>query len=259
MITYTRPLLCGLVAAVFALQAYAAGGGSESAWNKETNSWNVEIYPVYAWVPVLGASVTLPTFPNLPNLPDLPGGTRPSGNASSGLSGAVFTALRVEKSRWVVEFAGLYAGLSAESTSPKAKIGLDVLYGQGTLGREVLPGLTLEAGARRIALKISATLLDYPEVSRKPGVWDPVVGASYRRTMGRKWRLSLHADTGGFGVGSDNSAVATVKFDYRISKHFGTTLGYGMLHFKNTNTVASRTLTIDQTMHGPILAAGFFF
>jgi hypothetical protein len=110
-----------------------------------------------------------------------------------------------------------------------------------------------------MALRVSATLLDYPEVSRKPGFWDPLVGLSYRRTLGKKWRVRLHADGGGFGVGSDVDIAVTGQVDWRFAKHFGTTLGYGLLHFKESNAVLQRTLTIDQTMNGPIVGFGIYF
>jgi hypothetical protein len=255
-----RSILGAFVAFTFALQAHAQSGTtSDSVWVKDPSAWNVELYPVFVWAPVMGASVTLPQFPNLPNSPDVPGGVRPAGTASSSFNGAAFVGFRVEKSKWSVDANALWAGLSATRANPNTKIGLDVLYWQAMGGREVLHGLFLEGGVRHMSLNISATVRDFAEVSRKPGVTDPLIGLSYKKPLGKKWRMDLHADGGGFGVGSDVTVATTARFDWRFAKHFGTTLGYGMLRFKMSNTVAQRTLDIDQTMHGPILGFGIFF
>jgi hypothetical protein len=65
--------------------------------------------------------------------------------------------------------------------------------------------LTLEGGFRRTALKLTADIASYPEVTRKPGVWDPLVGITYRKAFARKWRFEGYLDGGGFGVGADVS------------------------------------------------------
>jgi len=256
--TASLTLLSAMFACAFAAHAYAA---DESLWKKDPKDWNVEIYPVYAWAPFMGATATLPSFPNLPTLPDLPNGdgSRPSGSANTGLSGAAFAGFRVEKSKWLVESSVLWAGLHANKDTPKVNIGLNVVFGQAMGGREVAPGLTVEGGFRRLALNMSAQLGNFPEISGKPGVWDPLVGVTYRRPLSRKWQVDLHGDGGGFGVGSDVTYAFTGRMDYRFSKHFGLALGYGLLHFKISNTVLNRSLTIDQTMHGPIFGFGIFF
>jgi hypothetical protein len=262
MATFTRSLSCAVFAFSFALQAYAGGGSSgDSVWKQGSPSdWNVEVYPVFVWAPFMGASATLPQFPNLPSLPDLPGGAPgPSAKVSSSLNGAAFFKVRIEKSKWAADMNVLWAGVSASTDSPRVKIKADVIYGQGMLGREVLPDLWLEGGARRLALNVGVTLLDFPEVSRKPGLWDPLVGISYRHPIGKKLRFDLHADGGGFGVGSDVDAAVTGKLDWRFSKHFGTSLGWGFLHLKISDTVLKRTLTLSQTLNGPILGFGIFF
>jgi hypothetical protein len=257
MSTFARSALCVVFVLAFALQAFAS---DDSYWKKDPKDWNVELYPVYVWAPFLGAKATLPEFPNLPSLPDVPGEPHPGGNISSSLNGAAFFALRVEKSKWAAQATVLWAGLSAErTTDPRFKVKTDVIYGQAMGGREVLPDLWLEGGVRRLALNVGVTLLDYPEVSRKPGVWDPLFGVSYKHPFGKKWRVDLHADGGGFGVGSDVDYAFTGSLDWRFARHFGTSLGWGLLHVKISDTVAQRTLTLSQTLNGPILGLGIFF
>ncbi len=260
MSKFARSFLCGVLTFLFAMLANAQGGpGGDSVWTEDPSAWKVEIYPIYAWAPIMGASVTLPEFPNLPSSPDVPGTPRPSGSATGSFNGAAFFAFRIEKSKFSFDGNALWAAVSAERTDPYLKIKLDAIYGQAMGGYEVLPNLFLEGGFRRMALNISAKVLNFDEVSRKPGVTDPLVGLTYHKPFGRKWRLVLHADGGGFGVGSDESIAAAARLDWRFAKHFGTSFGYGVLHFKISNTVLQRTLTLDQTLNGPVLGFGIYF
>ncbi len=38
-----------------------------------------------------------------------------------------------------------------------------------------------------MSLEVSAKLLDYSEVSRSPTFWDPLIGLTYRKHLGKKW------------------------------------------------------------------------
>jgi len=96
----------------------------------------------------------------------------------------------------------MWAGLSAKRETPLAKVSLDFVFGHVLVGRELLPGFYVEGGARRLALDINATV-ETESASRSPGFWDPLIGVTYRRQLGRKWRILLHGDGGGFGAGSD--------------------------------------------------------
>jgi hypothetical protein len=115
-----------------------------------------------------------------------------------------------------------------------------------------------------MALTINTSVGDRPEVSRKPGIWDPIVGMTWRHEFGRSWRLHAHLDGGGFGVGTDVSMAAMVRADWRFAKHFGLTMGFGGLHFQITDTLLDetrleRTLKVKQTLWGPLLGFGIYF
>ena len=84
----------------------------------------------------------------------------------------------------------LWAGLSSErSSNPFARISVDVVFGQLFVGREIVPNLFLEGGFRRMALDVSLQLATFPEVKGTPGVWDPLVGLTYRRQLTKKWKI----------------------------------------------------------------------
>jgi hypothetical protein len=152
----------------------------------------------------------------------------------------------------------MWAALSAQRTTPLVDVNLDFVFGDIMAGREVLPNLYVEGGARRLALDIHATVLS-SSASRSPGFWDPLVGLTYRRQLGRKWRILIHGDGGGFGVGSDVDVTATGRAEWQFARHFGISMGYGGMHLSESDTVKSRTLAISPTLHGPIFGFGIFF
>jgi hypothetical protein len=230
---------------------------AEDRW-KDPSAWQISIYPVFAWAPIFGISTQ--------ELPSSPGGgggggggLLPPSNTSSSFNGAVFAGFRVEKSKWSTDGTFLWAGLSSERNNPFARISVDVIFGQLMAGREIVPNLFLEGGFRRIALNLSLRLGDFPTVSGKPGVWDPLVGLTYRRQLTKKWKVLGHVDGGGFGVGSDVDIAATARAEWQFARHFGIAMGYGVLHLDITRTVAQRSLEIKQTLNGPIFGFGIYF
>jgi len=218
--------------------------------------WNIAIYPAMAWVPVFGASVTLPPLPSQPiTTPGTPG---PSGSTDSSLNGAFFGGARFEKGKWCADLLVMWAALSTQRKTPFAKVNLDYVFGDALAGREVYPHFYVEGGVRRMALDIHATV-ESDSASRSPGFWDPLVGLTYNRLLGKKWRILIHGDGGGFGVGSDVDVAATARAEWQFARHFGIAMGYGGIHFSESDTVARRTLTISPTLHGPIFGFGIFF
>jgi hypothetical protein len=228
----------------------------EDRW-KDPSAWQITIYPVFAWAPVFGISTR-----ELPSSPGGGGGGNllPPSSTSSSLNGAAFAGFRVEKSKWSTDGTVLWAGLSSERNSnPFARISLDVVFGQLMAGREIVPNLFLEGGFRRIAVNVSLRLGDFPTVKGEPGVWDPLVGFTYRRQLTKKWKVLAHADGGGFGVGSDVDIAAAARAEWQFARHFGLAMGYGVLHLSITRTVAQRSLELRQTLHGPIFGFGIYF
>jgi len=214
--------------------------------------WKIAIYPALVWAPIFGAGVTVPPLPSQPIAPG------PSGSTDSSLNGAYFGGARIERGKWSADLLFMWAALSAERETPYTKVNLDFVFGDVMVGRELLPGFYVEGGARRVALDIHATV-GSDSASRSPGFWDPLIGVVYRRQFGRKWRILIRGDGGGFGVGSDVDVSATGRAEWQFARHFGLTGGYGGIHLSESNTVAQRTLTIEPTLHGPIFGVGIFF
>jgi len=228
----------------------------------KAEDWTVAFFPILAWAPIMGGSINLPDLPDLPNLPPGSGGDR-SGNVSGGLNGLALFGLSVQKSRFVGDLSVIWGSVGAESTNPRVKLDTGAIFTDATAGVKFYKDLALVAGVRRLGLKIDATLGDRPQVTWKPGVWDPMLGLQYRSSLGKKWGVDIRLAGGGFGVGSDVDISATGRLDWRFARHFGMTMGYGGLHFKFTNQVSvlTRTFTREasQTLHGPIIGFGIYF
>ncbi len=233
-------------------QSPSAGTQTSDKPAQEPYGWHIALYPALAWVPIFGASVTLPSLPGQPVT--TPG---PEGSTSSSFNGAFFGGARIEKGKWSADALFMWADLSAQRKTPLVNVNLDFVFGDIMAGREVFPNLYVEGGARRLALDIKATVQS-STASRSPGFWDPLVGLTYRRELGKKWRILVHGDGGGFGVGSDVDVSATARAEWQFARHFGIAMGYGGMHFSESDTVRSRTLTISPTLHGPIFGFGIF-
>src|SRR5262249_43554108 len=135
---------------------------------------------------------------------------------------------------------------------------LDVIYGHGAVGRRVAPDFYVTGGIRRIALKYDVTLGDLAPFTRKPGVWDPLIGVAWHRVGERlEWHGVL--DGGGVGVGSDVDLSATFRLDWKPTRHFGLTGGYSLLYFKVTQDVANQRFIAKNTLAGPIVGLGLYF
>jgi hypothetical protein len=183
---------------------------------------------------------------------------------SASFNGAGFLGFDIERSRVVAHGAGLFASVSADSSNPKVHVGMNMIYGEAFGGYEIFRGLSLEAGVRRMALRINANVDDRPGITSKPGIWDPQIGMTWKQKLARKWMLKAHVDGGGFGVGSDVDIQASARVDWRFVKHFGISMGAAALHFQFTNnfldnTRFSRTLKFRQTLYGPLFGLGIYF
>ena len=225
------------------------------------NGWDVSIYPILAYLPVMGINVRLPDAPPCATCPP---GTPPASSADSGLSGAAFFGFRVEKSRFAVEGVFNYAGLEASKSSPAVDVKLKVYAGAFKGGFMVVKDLYAEAGARYIGLKVTAAVLTYPEVTWKPGKWAPVVGMTYHPQLAKRWRLQAHLDWIGLGGDAYSAVSGQARAEWEPIKHVLVTAGYGFSTEKfnatlDTARFASKDIHLDYTLYGPVLGIGFRF
>src|SRR5262249_7266111 len=206
------------------------------------------LFPILLQAPVFGADVTLPSV-------DLPGGgtIRPAGSTTSSLNAAAFAGFRMDRENWLLEINGLYAGLSSERTLPRVTVDTNFKGGTATFGWRVYKDFLLMAGVRRMGLRVTATVEDFDSIRRTPGLWDPLVGVTWRGDVSRKWTLEAEFQGGGFGVGTDVDLAGTFTADWRFVDRFGLRLGYSVLHFKLSETKLGKTFETSQTLQGPAI------
>jgi len=244
-----RILLIGLICLGALPHPAAAQAPSQQS---QQNDWAWSVYPVLAWVPVdIDIDINIPPF------------NGDAGGAGqildSQLDGAFFGGVTASNGTWRVEGYGIWASFGGDRPSrPFMVVDMDLVYGDARLGRRIAPDLFATAGVRRVALNYDITLGDLPPLSRKPGVWDPVIGIGWHRVRPRtEWHASFEG--GGFGAGADVDLAAMVRADWKPVRHFGLTAGYNFLYLKITDTVAGRTVVMKPRLHGPTVGIGLYF
>jgi hypothetical protein len=213
--------------------------------------WTVAAYPVMGWLPLFGASV------DLPSLPEIPGDPGASVTIDSSWDSAYLAGFAVQSNRFMAEAGFLWAGLSGSLDAPRVRLSSDVIYGEGFAGPR-FGDFAIVAGVRRLALKVVAEVAERPSFERKPGVWDPLVGADYRKQAGA-WSVQGTVLGGGFGVGTEVDVSARFKADWNFVPHVGVSFGYQVLYFKLSDTLLGRRFDTSQTLHGPIAGVGIYF
>jgi hypothetical protein len=249
----------GLSLAATGLARAESAAAEDAAATEQTQKRPISrtiLFPVLVQAPLFGASVTLPKV----SIPGGGGGTElPTGTTDTSLNSAWFAGFRMDRERWMLETNGLYAGLSSERTLPRTTVDSRVIGGTATFGWRLGGDWLVTGAARRMGLKITATLEGFNPVTWRPGVWDPLLGLMWRHEAGRNWALEAEFQGGGFGVGSDVDLSGSFNADWRFAEHFGIRLGYSVLHFKVTDTVLTKEFDISQTMQGPSFGLGVYF
>ena len=251
-------VIAALLGASSVVLAQGAAAPKQAA---DDPGWDVSVYPVLAYLPVMGINVRLPDAPPCIGCPP---DTPPESRANSGLSGAAFVGFRVEKSRFSFEAVYNYAGLEASASSPFVDVNLKIYAGIVKGGFMVVKDLHVEAGAHYMALKVTADVLTYPEVAWEPGRWDPAVGVTYHPRLGKHWRLQTRLDWIGLGGDAYSATSGQARMEWEPIKHFLLTAGYGFSKEKLNGTLetakfGNKDIHLDYTLHGPILGIGIHF
>ena len=225
---------------------------SSSQASSSRTDWQVAVYPILAWVPFdIDIGVDVP-----------PSGGDDGGSGQivdSRFDGAFLGGVTVTNNVWRFETYAIWAGFGGDRPErPFLRADVDLIYGEGRVGRRVAPDFYVTAGVRRLALKYDIVLGTLPEFSRKPGVWDPLVGIGWHRVRPRvEWHASFEG--GGFGVGADVDLGGQARVDWKPVRHFGLTAGYSFAYLKLSDTVLGRTVTLKPTLNGPAFGIGLYF
>jgi hypothetical protein len=242
-----------LLAAIFMLGLGGAARAQTAAQSTGTGAgWDFSVYPLLVWVPLdIGIDIDVPPF-------DGDGGA--AGEIiESQFDGAFFGGVAASNGVWRIEGYGIWASFGGDRPQrPSLDVDLDIIYGDIKLGRRVAPDLFVTGGVRRVALKYDITIGELPRLAREPGIWDPLVGIGWHRAGPRvEWHASFEG--GGFGAGADVDLSAGLRVDWKLVRHFGLTAGYNFLYLKVTDSVLGRTVTVEPTVHGPMVGFGLYF
>jgi hypothetical protein len=248
-----RNILRCLFVSILASAVWPIAAQAQTA---QPDNWNFTIYPVLAWVPI-GINIDV-------NVPPVSGGggSGPDfgGKIAEGrFDGAFLGGFSAAKDKFRIDTDGIWAAVGGDRVDrPTLRVDVDLFYIHASAGYELANDVFVTGGVRRIALKYDIDLAGR-QFSRKPGLWDPLVGVAWHHAAGKK--LDLHAtfEGGGFGAGADVDISTGLRADWKPATHFGITAGYSLLYLKFSHTLADRTFEAKQTMHGPIVGIGLYF
>lgn len=256
MHTRTRQLLLS-AGLVLATAGTALAQSSAPAAQPKSNGWHTTVYPIYGWIPL---QIDIET--NLP--PDDSGGSGGGGNQGGKIvdgrfDSAYFGGVAVTNGTWRFEGDVDYAAVGGDRTeTPTLTVDVDLIYGHAMVERSIGKDFYVTGGVRRLALKYDIKVAGRAEFSRKPGVWDPLIGVAYHKAA-KHFELHGTFEGGGFGVGSDSEYSAAAHIDWKPVSHFGLVAGYNFLRFNLSDTVLGKTLTAKQTLSGPLAGIGLYF
>lgn len=233
-----------------------------------TNSsgdWQFTVYPILVWVPTnLSIDVTGP-------FDGSGGGGNGGGNGGGGgtgnvggsivdgrFDGAFLAGFAATNGTWRFDFDGVFAAVGGDRDLPNLTVDVNLIYGHAMVARELGAGFYVAGGVRRVALKYDIQFLDFDTFTRKPGIWDPLVGVAYHK-VGKSLEFHAHAEYGGFGVGADQDFGAGARFDWKPFDHFGLTAGYSLVRLKFKQEIGPFEFKATQTIGGPVAGIGLYF
>jgi hypothetical protein len=229
----------------------AGSARAQGAAQTGSNGWDFAAYPLFVWLPVnIGIDVEVPSD----------GGAITSGEIlDSQFDGAFFAGINASNGVWRIEGFGIWASFGGDRPdNPSLQVDLDLLYGDARVGRRFAPDFYVTGGIRRVALDYEISVEDLPEVTGKPGVWDPLVGVGWHRV---RPQIEFHGafEAGGFGVGADIDLGGSFRVDWKPIPHFGLAAGYNFVYLKISDSIGNREVVLKPLFHGPAFGFGLYF
>jgi hypothetical protein len=239
------------VAAAILMNAGLAGAQSPATSSiDDTDGWKTIVYPIHAWLPLFGADIRLP--------PDA-GGISGSAKTSGNFNGAALAGFRVERARLSIEGEFIWAGMSGSVEAPRFEITLDTIAFSVLGGFKIAPALYADGGVRRLALNVTASILNFEPVTWKPGIWEPVVGLTFRPQLSKTVRIFTQAHLGFSGDDSSRSGAATANVEWQPIRHLTFGGGWGWSYLRVDGTILRGPVHLSQTLNGPIITLGIPF
>ncbi len=144
----------------------------------------------------------------------------------------------------IVEAGALYQvyemPLAAEGVSDNRKLSVQLL-----------------GGARYWYLKQELSPEALPDFESSKDWVDPIIGARLIADVTERASLSLRADVGGFGIGSEIASNWIALLRYRLTERWTLGGGFRLMHLDYGS--GSDSFKADLTFYGPIFGAAFHF
>lgn len=231
-------MVLGIMAATLAFAAAPASAQHNgAAEERETNSAQITIY---GWL--AGATGEFRPFAGAPTLEF----DNSFGEVLGDLDAAFFASAQMRRDRFVAVTDVSYASLSREGLVPPgipasgkiSQLAITALAGARVQDSDKV-AVDVLAGARLWNLK-GQVAVPLGGVSLAPGKTfiDPVIATRVNAPLAPRLSALVHADIGGFGVGSDFTYQVTGTLNYRAGRQFYVSAGWRHLHlnYKDAGT-----------------------
>lgn len=237
--------------------------GTAHAKSKKLRDWTFTFTP-YAWIPTVTGSIKIDEaeLPIEASVADL--------LKNSDRAGVFLGALEIRYKKLGVYGDSTYLSLGFDKRLPISGLEINTdtefIFVDFGVTYRVLEGepqttqpwtIDLLAGGRYSSQEYKLALTGVPGKIKIDKAWlDPLIGGRVALDMTRRWRIILHGDVGGFGVGSDISAQGKGTIGYRFfpgNFELELSAGYRALYQNVTQSGGVSTLDFDATIHGPLI------
>jgi hypothetical protein len=166
---------------------------------------------------------------------------------------------RYQRESWSLQVDVIYATLAGDAPAgPRAELEQAMIEVDG--GYRFNDVFEIVAGARAwdYQIEINALTPGGAPASRSASWTDPLIGARCSVPLGDAWEVTLRADVGGFGVGSDFAWHATAGIGWHGSDTFSVLAGFRVfdVDFDSDDAGGAR---VDLRVQGPALGAAVRF
>jgi hypothetical protein len=243
-----------ILVSMVALSALVSPARAQVPVSEDAPSWKYVFAP-YFLMPHMDGTVGL-------------GGVEGDVNASPSdifekLQGGFMAYFEAHDPTWGIGVDYLYMNLGGSGTTRTGTVDADLKQtGISAIGMyRVSPWAEVVAGVQwnSIDAALKGTGTAAVDASMTPSWTDPMVGARVTTPGEGKWKGSLLATIGGFGVGSDFAWQAYPVVSYRFSPLITIGAAYRVMSMDYTSGSGADEFKYDVTTFGPEIGVGFHF
>jgi hypothetical protein len=213
------------------------------------DSWNVEVTPFFWGIAFNGTS----SVGRLPALDVDMSASDMLDNFNMGV--AVFAVAQKGKMSLLSEFTYLSLGTEDDILLGSVSQNLDTYLAMAAAAYRLPFPLTTDiyGGLRFVRMDISSELNGREAIAGDRDWIDPIVGVHLALPFSESLSFNLHADVGGFGVGSDLTYMIMPALKYQFTDTFSGKMAWRWLDIDYDNDA----FAMDMLISGPMLGVAF--